>query len=189
MVVTTNIFFLGGPGVGKSTLTHGLVYELSKTGLCTQFIEESAKSLVYKGHKEQLDNQVLVSGLYWDSIMSVQGKCDLMVSDSHILVGMVYSSNTYAPVINLVPLYASIANTSMCVVVEPPHDLKESYEQRGREQDFQESLRMGEKIKDYVLSYVPPSRRVYTHRDEDLEVLKDKVLSVIHEISGGLISA
>jgi GTPase SAR1 family protein len=50
-IMTINIFFLGAPSVGKSTLAHGLMYWLGKhLHLSTGFIEESAKELTWKRH-------------------------------------------------------------------------------------------------------------------------------------------
>lgn len=174
--MTKNIFFLGSPGVGKSTLAHGLVYGLSKEGLRVGFLEESAKYLTWRGHKEQLDNQLYVSGLFWEGIMSLQNKCDLLVCDSHPLVGMAYASGAYREGMNLFTLYQYIEHNSLCVIVEPTEDLIDDYDTAGRNEGYMGSMYIWEVIKNEVIPRLDSQYVLRVNRDTSLLDLVDKVL-------------
>jgi adenylate kinase family enzyme len=181
--MTINIFFLGAPGVGKSTLAHGLMYWLGKhLHLSTGFVEESAKGLTWKGHTEQLNNQLYVSGLLWESIISVQGKCDVLICDTHILVSDVYSSTLYKEVLNMESLYKTIEPNSICVIVEPPSDLQHNYNNDGREHDYENSMYVWTQIQDIIIPKLSDKTTLNINRNISLEELGDKISTLINSI-------
>jgi len=178
--MTSNVFFLGSPCVGKSTLSHGLTYELSKRGMSVAFVEESARRLTNRGLYSQMDNQLYVSGLYWEDILSVQDKCDVLVSDSHPLVGIVYCSNVYKQALNLETLYKSISDKSICIVVEPPLNMKENYDSTCRQQDYEGSMHVWLLIKNQVIPLLDPSHVLYVNRNVSLDELSNKVINLFN---------
>ncbi|MDR2715250.1 MAG: ATP-binding protein [Coriobacteriaceae bacterium] len=61
--LVVNLF--GSPGVGKTTLAHWLVAELSKMGILTEYVPEVTKALIWQGGRHLLDgsheNQAFVT--------------------------------------------------------------------------------------------------------------------------------
>ena len=181
--MTINIFFLGAPGVGKSTLAHGLLYWLGKhLHLSTSFVEESAKGLTWKGHTEQLNNQLYVSGLLWEGIMSIQGKCDVLICDTHPLVNDVYSSNLYKEALSMESLYRTIEPNSICVIVEPPLDLHKNYNNDGRQHDYKNSMYIWTQIQDIIIPKLSDKTTINVDRDVPLQELGDKTSELINSI-------
>lgn len=181
--MTINIFFLGAPGVGKSTLAHGLMYELNyHHHFSTGFVEESAKGLTWKGNTEQLSNQLYVSATLWENICSLQNKCDVLVCDSHLLVNEIYSSLLYKNVINMVPLYKSIETNSISIIVEPTSDLESNYNQEGRNQDFSSSNFVWSQIQELIIPKLNTENTLRVNRDIHLKDLETQVISKITSI-------
>lgn len=181
--MTINLFFLGAPGVGKSTLAHGLLYWLSKhLHLSTGFVEESAKGLTWKGHTEQLNNQLYVSGLLWENIISIQGKCDVLICDTHPLVSDVYSSNLYKEVLNMESLYRTIEPDSICVIVEPPLNLEHNFNKDGREHDYESSMYIWTQIQKIIIPRLNSVTTINVDRNITLEKLGNKTSTLINYI-------
>lgn len=176
--MTTNILFLGAPGTGKSTLAHGLTYSLSTQHLHVAYVEESAKAMCYREQSILLSNQLYVSALLWESIMTLQDKCDVLICDSHPLVGLVYTSPFYKEVLNLELLYKSI-NKSISIVVEPLPDLERDYVYEGRQQDYQGSMTVWKCIKEEVLPLLDKSSTLYVNRNIPIDELTHMVINLI----------
>jgi tRNA uridine 5-carbamoylmethylation protein Kti12 len=91
LLMTRYIQFLAPPGSGKSTIAHALVTWFSLKGIHCEYLPEYAKSLVYKGTLAGT-NQFLLSGNQYQLLKELSGKVDLVITDTHILNGLIYSS-------------------------------------------------------------------------------------------------
>lgn len=85
----------GGPGSGKTTSCMNICAELKKKGYNAEYVQEYAKELVYDNNMEMLDG----SAEHQFDILKEQihrmdrliGKTDFIVTDSPILLNMVYN--------------------------------------------------------------------------------------------------
>lgn len=88
---TKVINFVAGSGCGKSLMAALTFAELKMRHLKTEYVQEYAKTLVWKKQYEQLDNQYQVSTEQYRMIKAVDGAVDYIVCDSPLVVGMLYN--------------------------------------------------------------------------------------------------
>lgn len=83
----------GGPGTGKSTMASHVFAELKYAGIDAELVQEYAKLLTWEHNKCALSNQALVSAtqMHWLDI-AARGT-QVVVTDSPILLGLVYGTS------------------------------------------------------------------------------------------------
>jgi len=81
----------GGPGTGKSTIAAQLFGELNRDGLHCELVTEFAKELNWESRTETLKNQLYVDSKQYRNFARVDGKVDLIITDSPILKGPFYA--------------------------------------------------------------------------------------------------
>ena len=87
-MLVINLF--GGPGVGKSTLAAQVYAELSKLGYRVEYVSEFAKDCIWSDCEGLLQDQFLVAAQQNHRIARLEGKVDVVVTDSPSLLGIVY---------------------------------------------------------------------------------------------------
>lgn len=83
-----NLF--GGAGAGKSTLASALFAELKKSGIEAELVTEYAKELVWEDNSLILQDQIKIFGEQNHRLVRLLGKVDVIVTDSPILLGILY---------------------------------------------------------------------------------------------------
>lgn len=95
--ITVNLY--GGPGAGKTTAAWEIAAELKKAGVLTEYVPEHAKELVWDGKLDLLDgsyeNQKALIAEQAHRIDRLQGKVSVIVTDSPILLGLMYQKEEY----------------------------------------------------------------------------------------------
>lgn len=82
----------GGPGVGKSTTSAGLFYEMKKAGLNVELVTEYAKDMVWEGRQNILEDQIYIFAKQQRRISRLRGHgIDWVITDSPIPLGLVYT--------------------------------------------------------------------------------------------------
>ena len=88
------INILGEPSAGKSTLALELTATLKKQGINAELVTEFAKDLVWDNNLDALNNQEYVFAEQHKRISRLVGKVDVVVTDSPLLLSLLYMEHT-----------------------------------------------------------------------------------------------
>lgn len=86
---------IAGPGAGKSTLASGLYHRAKCLGWNVELVTEVAKDLVWEGRDIALGNQAYVFGRQVQRLERLQGRVDVVITDSPILLSAIYAPKDY----------------------------------------------------------------------------------------------
>lgn len=89
--MTTIINLWGAPGSGKSTMAAGLFYNLKIRHHNVELATEYAKDLVYANRHRDLEDQIYVFGKQQYRIERLATDCDVIVTDSPVLMCLTYA--------------------------------------------------------------------------------------------------
>lgn len=88
MTIVINLF--GGPGSGKTTIGHGLFYQLKKQEINCEFVQEYVKKWAWQGILPNKLDQFYISGKQTKAEQMLYGKVDYIVTDCPLLMGPFY---------------------------------------------------------------------------------------------------
>lgn len=92
--LTVNLY--GGPGSGKSTVMAGLFYRLKMAGFSVEQAPEWCKRAVYEGRPYAFQDQIYSFAQQRKLLNELQGKVEIAVCDSPLLLHAVYGKKTVA---------------------------------------------------------------------------------------------
>lgn len=88
-----NIF--GGPGTGKSTTAAGVFSAMKMAGYEVELVTEYAKDMTWEGRFNVLEDQLYILAKQNRRINRLKEKVDWVVTDSPILLGLMYMPKDY----------------------------------------------------------------------------------------------
>jgi hypothetical protein len=88
-MLVVNLF--GGPGVGKSTTSSLVFGKLKGHGINAEYVTEYAKDLVWEERFQALAYQPYITAKQIWRQQRLRGKVDVIVTDSPIFLGVIYS--------------------------------------------------------------------------------------------------
>jgi len=83
----------GAPGAGKSTGAAYVFSQLKTRGINAELVTEFAKDKVWEESKAVFQNQAYIFGKQYFRISRVQGKVDVVITDSPILLSPFYAND------------------------------------------------------------------------------------------------
>ena len=92
-MIVINLF--GGPGIGKSTQASYLFYRLKELQLNVELVSEYAKELTWENNLDKLSDQLYVSAKQNRRLKRLEGKVDVVVTDSPLLLGIHYATPNF----------------------------------------------------------------------------------------------
>lgn len=132
---TLFINLFGGPGVGKSTLCALIFSDLKMRGIDCEMALEYAKDVVWEENYKKLSNQIYIFGKQHNRIYRLNGKVDVVITDSPLLNSIIYDSTNNQDLKSLVLSEFKKLNTLNFYV-----DRTFEYIQNGRVQDYEGAL-------------------------------------------------
>jgi len=87
---TLVVNFFAGPGTGKSTTMAHCFAELKWKGYDCEMATEYAKDKVWEGSEHVLNNQFYVSGKQYHRLKRLEGKVQIILTDSPLLLATYY---------------------------------------------------------------------------------------------------
>lgn len=140
---TLVINLFGGPGTGKSTGAAYIFSQLKLKGYDCELVTEFAKDKVWENNKEVFKNQFYITGKQSFKISRCNGKVDIIITDSPILLGAIYedSKKFKAAVLEEFNKYR---NLNFFIIRQ------KEYNPNGRNQTEEEAKLIDEKILNYL---------------------------------------
>lgn len=89
------INFFGAPGAGKSTAALGLAYQMKRCWLRAELVTEVAKDYVWRDSTHMLAHQNLIMAQQDERLSILDGKADVVVSDSPLLLSALYAPREF----------------------------------------------------------------------------------------------
>jgi len=162
-----------GPGTGKSTTMAGVFSELKWRGVNCEMAPEFAKEKVWEESLAILGNQIYIFGKQLHTLHRVMGKVDVVITDSPLMLSLIYGKNEGEPFKNLVLDVYSRYN-SLNIFLKR----QKKYNPSGRLQTEDEAKEIDEKLENLlILNQIP-----YIEMDSGRETVQQIADLVIKEI-------
>lgn len=146
-----NINIFAGPGTGKSTTAHGLMYRMKMDGHKVEFVPEYAKELTYGKDSIKLSDQILLLGQQHHRVFRLKDELDYVIHDSPFVMGMVYAQEEFVPLPEFEALILAMYKryNHMNFFIERDND-HHKYQEYGRNQNLEEAQEKDTQIKEWL---------------------------------------
>ena len=172
---TVIINLISGPGVGKSTIAAGVFYKLKSMGINAELATEYAKDKVWEDSIAVLENQIYIFGKQHHRLFRLCGKVDVIVTDSPILLSIVYdkSKNEVFKELVLQEFKKFNSMTYFLNRVKP-------YMKKGRTQTQEEAMEVDAEVKGVLDSCSVPYS-VLDGNEQSVDIIVDQALKAINK--------
>jgi hypothetical protein len=162
------INFFAGPGCGKSSISAGLFYRMKLLEYKVELVQEYAKDMTYEKRSNILEDQLYVFAKQARRLERLKGHVDYVITDSPLLLSMVY--NTKSEILNelIEETFNSYANINFLL------KRTKKYQTYGRNQTEEEAKEIDLKIAKMLIE----KRYWYYNIDAD-ETAIDKILTYL----------
>lgn len=164
-----------GPGSGKSTTAAGVFFELKSRGINCELATEFVKDLVWEERHKAIDNQVYIFAKQHHRVTRLLGEVDVIVTDSPLLLTLVYGKAEDAALKNLSRVEHNKLWTFNCFIKR-----NKEYNPKGRWQTYAEARDLDRSIADMLDKEQVPYE-VYFGNAEGKDKIVDKVLRILGE--------
>ena len=149
---TKVVNFIGGPGIGKTTLCALIFAELKKKGFIVEYVQEYAKHLVWTKDFELLNNQYFVSQTQFKLLDKINGQVQFILTDGPIIQGVYYNKYNPDNMSNVQKVEKYIINShnkfnNINILLKRG---KHKYEEQGRLQNEKEAIEIDNILKNIL---------------------------------------
>ena len=135
MKKTLFVSLFSGPGAGKSTLCAAVFYELKKRNIDCEMSLEYVKALVFEESFSKIENQLYIFSKQHHSLYRLNGKVDVVITDSPLLLSILYDKTKNEHLKNLVLFEYNKMNTINFFIKR-----KFNYQENGRMQTKEQAI-------------------------------------------------
>lgn len=174
---TLVVNLLAGPGAGKSTLAGSIFSELKWLGVDCELVTEYAKDKVWEESFKTLTNQLYVLGKQSHRNFRLQDKVDVMVTDSSVLMSLLYSTEYRHQTPEFIKVTVDEFNhyNNINFFIER----NDHYVENGRYQTHEEAIEIDTKILNVMEDNDIEFERVPFDR-ESIKFIVDKILEKVN---------
>ncbi len=173
MTLLINLF--GGPGSAKSTTATGVFSLLKTHDINTELVTEFAKDLTWEERHKTLGNQYYVWAKQHHRLWRIKDQVDVMITDSPLIMGLVYSKDKPKCFIDTVIYSANEFNNINYFLTRV-----KKYNPKGRNQTEDEAKKLDTEILELLVSNSIKYHTVASNSDGINEITK-KVLEGLHK--------
>lgn len=169
MKKTTMLSFFGGPGSAKSIMAAHTFALLKWNGVLAELSLEYIKTKLWENSLDVFKDQIYIFGKQYHSMFRLDGKVDVIVTDSPFLLGVIYDSteNEHLSAALIVSEYRKINTINIFLERD-----ESQYENTGRLQDLEAAKQIDNKIISLLESSSIPFTRIKSHPDSPEKVTK-----------------
>ena len=180
MTLVVNLY--GGPGTGKSTTATGAFSLLKLMGINVEYASEFIKDAVWEQHHQKyFAAQEFIVANQYKRIRNLDGMVDVIITDSPIMLGLIYISDDYPfPALKDLILQMQFNHSTLDIVLTRTKE----YQQAGRYQTEDEAKEIDKKIYTMLHEHNIPHTTVVSDKyassvvaylvEEELKKLKGK---------------
>ena len=176
MKKTVFINLFGGPGSGKSTLCSIIFSDLKMRHIDCEMALEYAKDVVWDESFRKLANQIYIFGKQHSRLYRLNGKVDVVITDSPLLNSIIYDDSKNQELKQLV-----LSEFKKLNILNYFVDRKFKYEQNGRVQNYEGALEKD----NYYRKLLSENDTAYKNVNPGLENLSLIVEDVLNKLKGG----
>ena len=152
MTLVVNLF--AGPGTGKSTTAADVFSRLKRAGVNAELVHEYAKDLTWEERTNALTFQPYVTAkqVWW--VHRLLGKVEVIVTDSPILLGVVYRGEGYSDALEewIFDVFRSWHTYNVFLT----RGKRVAYQETGRSQTYEQALDLDTRIRALLLGFSIP---------------------------------
>lgn len=144
-VNTLFVNLITGPGVGKSTTSTGVYSKLKQAGYNAEYVSEFAKDKTWESEDHPaLFCQPYIAGKQFWRQFRVNGKVDVAITDTSLLLSLIYQTFGSTPSFNkaIVEQYNLFTNLPILLARDPSRP----YNPKGRRQSKEEAEELDRRI-------------------------------------------
>ena len=174
---TIIVNLMGGPCVGKSTMCSDIFSILKRKGVEIEMSLEYAKDIVYEENFKKLDNQIYIFGKQHYRVWRLNGKVQVVITDSPLLNSIIYDKTNNQLLKDLVIYEFKKMNTLNFYI-----DREVDYNPNGRMQTLEQALQVDQNY----LQLLDTNQIGYTSipkGESGVNIIVEQILNKINEES------
>ena len=174
MKETLVVNLLGGPGVGKSTLTAAVFAKLKDAGVDCEMASEFAKELVWEQRNETFKDELYIFAKQAHRLFRLNGKVDVVITDRPLILTCFYAQSDKALSDFCYDRFTKYNNLNYLLIRE------KIYNPNGRNQTEDEAKSIDNATKHMLERFGIPYKEV-EGRMESADIIVKEILEILHK--------